>query len=146
MVDAPEADLSPQEADLSPSEAWDLLSADPAAALVDVRTRAEWSYVGVPDLSPLGRSAVLVEWVLYPDGEPNVAFMDELSAAGLAAGAPLIFICRSGVRSKAAAAQAARAGYAKVYNVVEGFEGSLDAEQHRGSAGWKAAGLPWRQS
>jgi rhodanese-related sulfurtransferase len=50
------------------------------------------------------------------------------------------------VRSKAAAAAAARAGYAKVYNVVEGFEGALDAEQHRGAAGWKAAGLPWRQS
>lgn len=139
MVDAPEADLSPRAA-------WELLAAQPAAALVDVRTRAEWGYVGVPDLSPLGRSAVLVEWVLYPDGEPNDAFLDELSAAGLDAGAPLIFICRSGVRSKAAAAAAAAAGYAKVYNVVEGFEGPLDAAQHRGGAGWKAAGLPWRQS
>jgi rhodanese-related sulfurtransferase len=139
VVDAPEADLSPREA-------WELLSVEPAAALVDVRTRAEWSYVGIPDLSPLGGATVLVEWVLYPDGEPNAAFLDELTAAGLDPGAPLIFICRSGVRSKAAAAEAARAGYAKVYNVVEGFEGPLDAEQHRGTAGWRAAGLPWRQS
>jgi rhodanese-related sulfurtransferase len=134
------------EADLSPRQAWELLSADPTATLVDVRTRAEWSYVGVPDLSPLGRAAVLVEWVVYPDGEPNPAFMDELAAARVDEDAPLLFLCRSGVRSKAAAAAAAAAGYAKVYNVTEGFEGPLDAEQHRGGAGWKAAGLPWRQS
>ena len=136
---------APRDA-VSPREAWELLAADPAATLVDVRTRAEWSYVGVPDLGPLGRAAVLVEWVLYPDGEPNPAFMDELAAAGVGRGAPLLFLCRSGVRSKAAAAAAAAAGYAKVYNVTEGFEGPLDADQHRGGAGWKAAGLPWRQS
>jgi rhodanese-related sulfurtransferase len=144
VVDAPEAAGEP--ATLTPRQAWDLLSADPGAALVDVRTRAEWSYVGVPDLGPLGRAAVLVEWVGYPDGEPNPAFLDELAAAGVETAAPVLFLCRSGVRSKAAAAAARSAGYAKVYNVTEGFEGPLDGAQHRGGAGWKAAGLPWRQS
>jgi rhodanese-related sulfurtransferase len=59
---------------------------------------------------------------------------------------PVLFLCRSGVRSAAAAEAAARAGYAHAYNVTEGFEGPLDADGHRGVSGWKAAGLPWRQS
>jgi rhodanese-related sulfurtransferase len=132
--------------DLDPERAYRLLAEDPDAVLVDVRTRAEWVYVGLPDLSALDKDVVGVEWVRYPDGAPNDAFLDELCLAGVRPERPVLFICRSGVRSGAAADAAAQAGYARTYNVSDGFEGPLDADCHRGVRGWKAAGLPWRQS
>jgi len=132
--------------DLAPTEAYGLLERDPDAVLVDVRTRAEWAYVGLPDLTGLGKDVVRVEWNRYPDGARNTGFLDELAAAGVEPDRPVVFLCRSGVRSAAAAEAAARAGYPKAYNVTEGFEGPLDADGHRGARGWRAAGLPWRQS
>jgi rhodanese-related sulfurtransferase len=132
--------------DLGPAEAYQLLEQDPGAVLVDVRTRAEWAYVGLPDLRRLGKDVVRVEWTRYPDGARNEEFLDELAAAGVDRDRPVVFLCRSGVRSAAAAEAATRAGYARAYNVAEGFEGPLDADGHRGSRGWRAAGLPWRQS
>ena len=133
--------------DLMPTEAWELLTSDPDAVLVDVRTRAEWTYVGVPDLQALGRRAVLDEWVTYPTGIQNPTFVGELRDAGLEPGdgRPIVFLCRSGQRSRAAALAATAAGLGPAYNVLEGFEGDLDREGHRGSAGWRAAGLPWFQ-
>jgi rhodanese-related sulfurtransferase len=132
--------------DLGPAEAYELLERDPDAVLVDVRTRAEWAYVGLPDLSGLGKAVVRVEWSRYPDGARNAAFLDELAAAGVDRDRPVVFLCRSGVRSGAAAEAATGAGYGRAYNVAEGFEGPLDGDGHRGSRGWRAAGLPWRQS
>lgn len=133
--------------DLSPSETYRLLTDDPYAVLVDVRTRAEWSYVGLPDLGGLGRDVVRVEWVGFPDGARNESFLDELAAAGVPPQHPVAFLCRSGVRSRAAAEAATAAGYQRAYNVSDGFEGGLDESGHRGlAAGWKAEGLPWRQS
>jgi rhodanese-related sulfurtransferase len=131
---------------LGPAEAYELLEQDPDAVLVDVRTRAEWAYVGLPDLTGLGKDVVRVEWTRYPDGARNAAFLEELAAAGVDRDRPVVFLCRSGVRSGAAAEEATRAGYARAYNMIEGFEGPLDADGHRGSRGWRAAGLPWRQS
>ncbi len=132
--------------DLEPRQAWDRLAADPDAVLVDVRTRAEWSFVGVPDLREVAREVLTVEWTTFPDGERNPAFLDELRAAGVAPGAPLLFLCRSGARSAAAAEAATAAGLGPAYNVSDGFEGPVDARGHRAVAGWKASGLPWRQS
>ncbi len=132
--------------DLTPQQAWDLLAADPDAVLVDVRTEAEWRYVGVPDVTSLGRPAVFVEWVAYPSGAPNVAFVDQVLATGLTPGRPVLFLCRSGARSIAAARAATAAGLGPAYNVLDGFEGNLDTESHRGDQGWRAAGLPWTQS
>jgi rhodanese-related sulfurtransferase len=132
--------------DVSPSRAYELLAEDPDAVLVDVRTRAEWTYVGLPDLGGLGKEVVKVEWHRYPDGAPNQAFLDELAAAGVEPDHTVLFICRSGVRSGAAAETASRAGFTHAYNVAEGFEGPLDSSGHRGVSGWRAAGLPWRQS
>lgn len=133
--------------DLSPTQAYQLLSDEPEAVLVDVRTRAEWSYVGVPEVSGLGRQLVCVEWVSFPDGVRNPQFVEQLSAAGVRPEAPAAFICRSGQRSAAAAELVTGAGFARAYNVAEGFEGAMDAAGHRGNlGGWKAAGLPWRQS
>ncbi len=134
--------------DLTPRQAWDLLEGEPGAVLVDVRTRAEWTFVGVPDTAGLGRDVVLSEWVTYPGGVRNVDFLAPLRAAGLTPGdaRPIVFICRSGVRSIAAAKAATAAGLGPAYNVLEGFEGNLDESGHRGVSGWRAEGLPWRQS
>jgi rhodanese-related sulfurtransferase len=131
---------------VSPKESFAALAADRNAQLVDVRTDAEWQYVGIPDLRPLGKQAVLVSWQYFPSGNVNASFVEELRDAGLDPSQPLYFLCRSGVRSMAAARAAAAAGFATVYNVADGFEGPPDARGHRGSvAGWKADDLPWRQ-
>jgi len=133
--------------DLGPTEAWRLLEDDPSALLIDVRTPPEWSFVGVPDLAALGKATVFVPWQGYPAMALNPSFADDLAASGVAAGAPLVFICRSGVRSAAAAALMTARGFPRCYNLAGGFEGPLDAVGHRGGAGgWKAAGLPWKQS
>lgn len=134
--------------DLSPEQAWQLLTEHDDAVLVDVRTQAEWAYVGVPDTAVLKRATELVEWVSFPDGVANTAFVDELQQLGLksADGRPIVFLCRSGVRSIGAARAATAAGLGPAYNVLDGFEGGLDADGHRGGTGWRAAGLPWKQS
>lgn len=135
--------------DVAPQEAWRVLGADPRAVLVDVRTRAEWSFVGVPDLSGAGKEPVLLEWQQFPSMAQNAGFAADLAAA-LGADrrdAPVFFLCRSGARSKAAAIAMSQAGFTRCFNVVGGFEGDLDGGRHRGGRnGWKAADLPWVQS
>ena len=125
---------------LLPSEAHALAQAIPGAKLVDVRTQAEWEYVGrVPE-------SVLVEWNTYPDGQRNPKFLDQLQAQVAKTAAPVMFLCRSGVRSHSAAVAATQAGYPNSYNILEGFEGEKDANGHRNSVGgWRKAGLPWVQ-
>jgi len=137
--------------DLGSAEAWELLTAEPKAQLIDVRTSAEWNFVGVPDLSQLGRPLHCIEWQQFPSGAPNPAFVAEakaaLESAGAGAETPILLLCRSGARSRAAAIALTRAGFAKAINIADGFEGNLDGQRHRGAAGgWKAAGLPWRQT
>ncbi len=132
--------------DITPDEAWKLLTGTPNAVLVDVRTDAEWRFVGVPDLSALKRDVVFIEWN-RTDGTRNESFVDELKGAGVEPGhRPVVFLCRSGNRSIAAAEAATAAGIAPSYNVLDGFEGDLDENGHRGGSGWKAVGLPWKQS
>jgi rhodanese-related sulfurtransferase len=125
---------------LPPREAFELWKGSSKATLVDVRTRAEWNYVGrIP-------GAIEIEWNHYPSGR-NPGFAEELQAAVPDLDAPLLFICRSGNRSGSAAEAARALGYANAINVLEGFEGDLDSERHRNSVGgWRKAGLPWTQS
>jgi rhodanese-related sulfurtransferase len=125
---------------LLPQEAYELMQKAPGAKLVDVRTRAEWDYVGrIP-------GSVQVEWQTYPTSQPNRNFLNELQAQADKQ-AVVMFLCRSGARSHAAAAAAAQAGYSHSYNVLQGFEGDKDASGHRNSVGgWRVAGLPWVQS
>ncbi|OBA61239.1 sulfurtransferase [Mycobacterium sp. 1100029.7] len=130
--------------DITPLEAWKLLSDDPQAVLVDVRTDAEWRFVGVPDLSSLGRNAVFIEWNTSA-GQHNQNFLAELKERVPADSGPVVFLCRSGNRSIGAAETATEAGITPSYNVLDGFEGHLDAQGHRGESGWRAVGLPWRQ-
>ena len=134
--------------DLGATDAWALLQSDPAAQLVDVRTVAEWSFVGLPDLAGIGRQVHCVEWQSYPSMAQNPSFVAQAGAAiGSRKDAPVLLLCRSGGRSRAAAMAMTAAGYMQAYNVAGGFEGDLDKNSHRGGAnGWKAAGLPWRQT
>lgn len=131
--------------DVSPGEAYAALAGDEEAVLVDVRTSAEWNYVGLPDLSPVGKQVLRLEWQRFPDGTVNEQFVEQLRAAGLSAGTPAYFLCRSGVRSAAAAAAVTAAGLGPAYNISDGFEGPHDEQGHRAVAGWKNEGLPWRQ-
>lgn len=132
--------------DLTPAQAWERLQSEPNAKLIDVRTQAEWVYVGVPDLSPVGKQPILVQWQTFPAMARNEAFADQLKAQGIAPGDTLLFLCRSGVRSKAAAELMTQLGFGASYNIADGFEGPLDGSRHRGAAaGWKASGLPWAQ-
>jgi rhodanese-related sulfurtransferase len=125
---------------LTPAEAFEVWRNVPGAKLVDVRTRAEWDYVGrIP-------GAVQIELLTYPGNRPNAEFMAELEDQADKS-APVLFICRSGGRSHNAAMLARQAGYAAAYNVLEGFEGDRDPQGHRNSTGgWRVAGLPWTQS
>ncbi|HYH69965.1 MAG TPA: rhodanese-like domain-containing protein [Methyloceanibacter sp.] len=137
--------------DVDVEKAWKSLTATPRSQLVDVRTRAEWTYVGIPDLGSIGKRPLLVEWQTFPDQSVDPRFVErlagELKALGIQADDELFFICRSGSRSLAAAKAMAEAGYRACHNVAGGFEGPLNEGRHRGAVeGWKAAGLPWQQS
>lgn len=130
--------------DITPLESWKILSENPEAVLVDVRTAAEWNWVGVPDLTGLGREVVFIEWNTASGRNEN--FVEDLINAGVTPGErPVIFLCRSGNRSIPAAQAATAAGIAPAYNMLDGFEGQLDDAGHRGVTGWRADGLPWKQ-
>jgi len=138
---------------LTPEEAYKVWQLAPGAKLVDVRTRAEWDWVGrIP-------GAVEIEWISYPENRPNSHFLAQLTNSHFLAQLTqqtdreslLMFICRSGVRSHQAAALVSQATSRDCYNVLEGFEGDKDASGQRGRiggwlgriGGWRHAGLPW---
>src|SRR5262245_40830415 len=129
----------PYSGALTPTEAHELWRGVPGAKLVDVRTRAEWDYVGrIP-------GAIEIEVLTSPGSRPNPGFVAELERQ-VEKGAPVMFICRSGGRSHNAAMLAKQAGYSECYNVLEGFEGDRDGSGHRNTVGgWRFAGLPWIQ-
>ena len=139
--------------EVGPKETWDGLRNDKDAVLIDVRTHAEWSFVGLPDLSELGKELILNQWAILPGMQQNPSFMDELDKQlDGAAPSKIYFLCRSGVRSLSAAhlvseALAARGQSVDCVNIIGGFEGDLDQDRQRGNMnGWKNDGLPWRQS
>ncbi|MFN3449258.1 MAG: rhodanese-like domain-containing protein [Roseococcus sp.] len=132
--------------DVPPSAAWEALTTDPEAVLVDVRTDAEWNFVGLPDLSAAGKQPVLIPWQVFPTMQVNGHFIEHLRKAGITPQHKVYYLCRSGARSLAAGQAAVAAGFPHAFNIADGFEGPVDAEGHRGTvAGWKASGLPWRQ-
>lgn len=123
---------------LTPQEAYEIWQLAPGAKLVDVRTRAEWDWVGrIP-------GAIEIEWLSYPDNKANTHFLPQLKQQ-VDDEALLMFLCRSGQRSHQAAALASQGANSTCYNVLEGFEGDKDANGQRGKVGgWRRAGLPWR--
>lgn len=127
---------------VTPREAYALLQSLPAAKLVDVRTNAERDWVGTTDIPPERHLAV--QWSLYPGGVPNAEFIDQLQS-GASKDDVLLFLCRSGVRSRHAATLATEKGFAHCFDILEGFEGDKDAQGHRKTvSGWCQAGLPWK--
>ena len=136
-----EAKISPADGyagDITPQQAWQWVQAG-QAVLVDVRSDAEREWVGrVP-------GAAAVAWKQWPGMAMNADFDAQMRAA-LPAGTPAVLLCRSGVRSIAAARRATELGLT-AYNILEGFEGDPDAEGHRSQrGGWRFHGLPWKQS
>jgi rhodanese-related sulfurtransferase len=137
---AKEAQL-PYAGALTPREAYELLQSDPSAKLVDVRTNAERDWVGRVDIPPTQHLAV--QWNTYPGGVANQDFLPQLSQ-GADKENVLLFLCRSGVRSRHSAKLATENGYMNCFDILEGFEGDKDAEGHRKTVGgWCHAGLPW---
>ena len=135
--------------DITPTEAWEWLNnqqSPDGTYLIDVRTRAEWAYVGVPDTRGLGTPPIFIPW----QNEANIGndgFMEELIAHVPNQNSRILFLCRSGGRSKMAAICATAHHYKNCYNIAGGFEGDLNPELHRGGVnGWKKDGLPWVQS
>jgi rhodanese-related sulfurtransferase len=130
----------PYEGALHPAEAYQIASEAPAAKIVDVRTKAELDWVGtIP-------GAVHIEWSSYPGNQINPNFSSQLRQQ-VDPESLVMFICRSGGRSHAAAVAATQAGYLDCYNILQGFEGDKDADGHRNTrGGWRAAGLPWKQT
>lgn len=125
---------------LTPTEAYDELQRNPGALLVDCRTEIEFCYVG----HPVG--AVNIEWHVAPEFTVNPGFVDQVLREAGSPARPVLLICRSGQRTLDAGAALEAAGFKDVTNVLEGFEGSLDANFHRGTlGGWRKAGLPWEQ-
>jgi rhodanese-related sulfurtransferase len=126
---------------LTPQQAWDLLQQNTSAIMVDVRTQMEHAYVG----HPIG--AVLIPWKEAPSWEINQNFVDDVKKIAPNTDAPILLLCRSGQRSLSAAKALEESGYSHLINIVDGFEGALDANQHRGNVGgWRFCGLPWQQN
>lgn len=133
--------------DVSPADAWNVLSQNPNAQLVDVRTQAEWAFAGVASLASINKTLKTISWKLYPSYEVNAKFIEQLEQAVADKNAPLYFLCKTGGRSLDAAIAASAAGYTQCYNIEGGFEGDLNTNHQRGQVnGWKAARLPWQQS
>jgi rhodanese-related sulfurtransferase len=137
--------------DILAIDAYALLKSDSTSVLIDVRTQAEWTYVGAPDLQAAGKTPLFVEWQTYPSMMADANFTVRLEALlrseGVERGASLLFLCRSGARARRAANTTTKAKWAPCFNVSDGFEGPLAETRQRGLvSGWKAGGLPWTQT
>lgn len=126
---------------LNPQQAWDVLQQDRAAVLIDVRTKMEHLFVGHPP------QAVHIPWKEAPDWQLNSHFVENVRQVVSNPNTPILLLCRSGQRSLEAAAALEKAGYLRLINIVDGFEGALDDNKQRGHLnGWRFLGLPWQQS
>ena len=133
---------------LGPVQAWEFISNNPRAVLIDVRSSMEFLFVGHAE------GSVHVPWIDAPDWTVNPDFVTEVRKVllgGIGLGehgddAPVLLICRSGKRSHEAGNLLIKNGFTEVYNVAEGFEGELDDDHHRSTlGGWRFHGLPWVQ-
>lgn len=137
----------PEIKDIRPDEAMEILCQDPRAVLIDVRTTMEYQYVG----HPIG--ALHIPWMEAPEWKVDPDFADKVREAlrqrhgEPTEQMPILTLCRSGARSRAAAEELVRYGFLRLFNVAEGFEGERDANKHRSTVnGWRYRGLPWEQS
>lgn len=132
--------------DVPASEAGPAIEANADAVLIDVRTDAEWRFVGVPVMTSAPGNLHLISWQVFPDMSRNEGFLAAVNAIGLSKDQPIYMLCRSGARSAAAGTLLAENGYNAVFNISDGFEGDKDADGHRGRVnGWKVSGCAWSQ-
>ena len=127
--------------DALPKEAYDALVGNPNSVLIDVRTETEWRSIGVPAMQDANPNVHFISWQFAPDMRVNESFLEDMKAAGIGKNAPIYFLCRSGVRSRAAATLAAAAGYGPCFNIAEGFEGVAGPDGNR-HGGWQGNKLP----
>ena len=147
MASVARADSPLFAGDVSPVDAWNALTSNETAQLIDVRTQAEWSFAGIPSLDSLGKTVKTISWKFYPNVDLNSRFVDQLEAVVTDKTAPLYFLCKTGGRSTDAAIAATAAGYTQCFNIEGGFEGDINSNHQRGQVnGWKASRLPWQQA
>ncbi len=131
--------------DIKPESAYEILKNEKNSYLVDVRTLPEWLFSGIPNLLPAGKEVITLSWMFYPRMEVNTNFADEFARLIEDKDSKIFFMCKVGGRSLDAAIEMTKKGYKNCYNILDGFEGRLNAENQRGKmSGWKAAGLPWQ--
>jgi len=141
------AEIKGYAGDKTPIEAWNILKSDNHAILIDVRSLAEWTYVGVTDLTSIGKEAYAIEWKSFPNMIINANFVDQVKEICMDPETKILSLCRSGQRSVSSSRALTHAGFKQCYNVLEGFEGDKDKNEHRSqSGGWKFHGLPWKQN
>ena len=130
--------------EVTPPQAYEELTANDRAVLVDCRTPAEWIYVGIPDLSDIGKQVIL-ESISDEAGQLNSNFVSRIGEI-VGPDTPIYVICKIGVRSANACRLLKSSGYSRVCNVIEGFEGCVDPYGHPSNVeGWKFHNLPWKQ-
>ena len=126
---------------LTPQQSWDLIQSNPDAVLIDVRTKVEHDFVGHP------LNTVHIPWKEAPDWQLNPQFIAQVKQAVKDSSVPVLLLCRSGARSLAAAEVLQQAGFKRLINILDGFEGDIDKHKHRGNlGGWRFSQLPWEQS
>ena len=127
-------------------DCFEILKKNKQSHLVDVRTKEEWEYVGIPDLTSINKKTIFISWHLYPDMRINCDFRTDILHSNIKQDDTIILICRSGQRSLEAAQYLNKLGYKNSYNVIDGFEGNKDLSNHRSKLnGWKYSKLPWKQ-
>ena len=132
--------------DITPVETWETLKNDERSILIDVRSAAEWAYVGITDLETIHKEAAKIEWKIFPNMAINPVFINQVKVICDSPDIKIFSLCRSGQRSIETSRILTEVGFKKCYNVLEGFEGNMDNNKHRGySGGWKFHGLPWKQ-
>ena len=133
--------------DIGSIEAWKILKTHENSIMIDVRTSAEWNYVGMVDLSSLGKEVSQIEWKMFPNMTINPNFIEQVNKICTNTDVKIFSLCRSGQRSISTSKALTHAGFKECYNVLEGFEGDKDDHGHRGHrGGWKFHGLPWKQN
>jgi rhodanese-related sulfurtransferase len=127
---------------LDPKQSFAFMQANPNAVMIDVRTKMEHTFLGRPVCK-----IAHVAWKEFPDWQVNPDFVAQVSQIVADKNRPILLLCRSGVRSLEAANLLEKSGFTHLINILEGFEGNLDANKHRGTTGgWRFHGLPWEQS
>ena len=131
---------------ISSQECFEKLSIEVNSQLIDVRTKPEWVYVGVPDLSSINKNVIFISWQVYPEMGTNKFFENQILETNIKKDDNLCFICRSGNRSNDAANFLISRGFSNCFNVIDGFEGKLNHDQQRALIdGWQFNNLPWKQ-